>query len=101
MSLKITCFSTDPYAGSDKRELARFENGNTALDQTNAQIKAMDWLEDLLNAVKHVSLLSKLNEIQAECNLDRDPEPFPNKYTMPLCIVNLVLKEYGLEIEED
>ena len=101
MSLEITCLSADPYAGSDKRVLARFEDGDTALDQTPAQTKAMDWLEDLLDATNNVSLLSKLNKIQAESNFDRDPKPFPDKYTMPLCIVNLVLKEYGLEIEEN
>lgn len=98
--LRVTCFSNDPDIGNE-RILAVFEDGNSCLDQNTAQSKAMDWLEDLLDATKNFSLYSALNEIQAECNLDKNPPPFPDKTTMPLCIVNLVLKEHGLEIEED
>ena len=98
--LRVTCFSNDPDIG-DKRILAVFEDGNSCLDQQTAQAKAMDWLDDLLDATKNFSLYSALNEIQVECNLDKNPPPFPKKTTMPLCIVNLVLKEHGLQIEED
>ena len=98
--LRVTCYTNDPGIG-DKRILAVFEDGNSCLDQQTAQSKAMDWLDDLLDATKDFSLYSALNKIQAECNLDKNPPPFPNKTTMPLCIVNLVLKEHGLEIEED
>ena len=63
--------------------------------------KALGWLDDMLDAVKGFSLFTALNDIQAECNLNREPKPFPNKYAMPLCILNLVLKEHGLELEED
>ena len=97
--IRITCYNNDPDCG-DVRTLAKFENGNTALDQEPALSKAISWLDDMLEAVTSFSLVSALNAIQAECNLDKDPEPFPNKYAMPLCIVNLVLKEYGLELEK-
>ena len=97
--LRVSCYSHDPAIGYT-RILAVFEDGNTALDQESAQSKAMYWLDDLLVATKKFSLFSALNNIQAECNLDKNPPPFPDKTTMPLCIVNLVLKEHGLEIEE-
>ena len=98
--LSVTCFSNDPSIG-DKRRLAVFEDGNSCLDQQPAQSKAMDWLDDLLDATKGFSLYSALKKIQTECNLDKNPPPFPYLITMPLCIVNLVLKEHGLQIEED
>ena len=55
----------------------------------------------MLVAVKGFSLFSELNRIQEECNVGRDPQPFPYKMEMPLCILNLVLKEHGLELKED
>ena len=88
--LRVTCYTNDPDIGTT-RTLATFVDGNSCLDQQTAQSKAMDWLEDLLDATKNFSLYSALNEIQAECNLDKNPPPFPDKTTMPLCIVNLVL----------
>lgn len=97
--LCITCWTHNPDIGNN-RTLAVFEDGHDCLDQQPALSKALDWLDDLLDATKNFSLMFALNEIQAECNLDKDPPPFPNKHTMPLCIVNLVLKEHGLEIEE-
>lgn len=98
--IKITCYTNDPDEG-DCRTLARFEDGTTVFDQQTAKAKALYWLDDMLDAVKGFSLFSALNDIQAECNLDKDPEPFPSKTEMPLCILNLVLKEHGLELEED
>lgn len=98
--IRITCYSNDPDIG-DCRTLAKFEDGNTVLDQEKAEYKALCWLDDMLVAVKGFSLFKALSDIQAECNLDRDPEPFPSKTEMPLCILNLVLKEHGLELEED
>ena len=99
--LSVTCWTTDPDIG-DKRTLATFVDGNDVLDREPAQSKAMYWLDDLLEATKNFSLFDALETIQAECNLDKNPPPFPaDLTTMPLCIVNLVLKEHGLEIEED
>lgn len=98
--IRITCDSNDSFEG-DRRTLAKFEDGISALDQQTALSKALGWLDDMLDAVKGFSLFTALNDIQAECNLNREPKPFPNKYAMPLCILNLVLKEHGLELEED
>lgn len=61
------------------------------------------WLDLLLDAVKKVSLMTKLNDIQRDCNEGRsqsDPIVFPNKFTMPISIINLVIKEFGLKIVE-
>lgn len=74
------------------------------LTTASTQKEVMEWIEDLLNSVKNTSLLMALNEIQAECNLhswgmpDKD-KVFPDKFQMPLCIINLVLKEHGLKVE--
>lgn len=95
MTLRIT--SVDPRL--EHRVLAMFME-ETADGEETAESKALNWLDDLLVTVKGFSLLSELNAIQAECNLDRNPPPFPSKYSMPLCIVNLVLKEHGLELKE-
>lgn len=98
--IRITCLSNDPV-DCGRRTLVRFEDGHTALDQETALSKALGWLDDMLYAVKGFSIFMALNKIQDECNLDKDPPPFPDKTEMPLCILNLVLKEHGLEIEED
>jgi hypothetical protein len=55
----------------------------------------------MLDAVKGFSLFTELNRIQAECNLDKGPKPFPNKTEIPLCILNLMLREHRLKLEED
>lgn len=98
--LSVTCWSNDPDIGTT-RTLATFVDGNNVLDMEPAQSKAMYWLDDLLEATKNFGLFDALKTIQAESNLDKNPPPFPDLTTMPLCIVNLVLKEHGLEIEED
>lgn len=98
--IRITCYTNDPVGG-DRRTLAKFEDGDTAFDRETALSKALGWLDDMLDAVKGFSLFTALNDIQAECNLDKEHPPFPNKYAMPLCILNLVLKEHGLTLEED
>lgn len=98
--IRITCFSNDTLE-SGRRTLAKFEDGNTVFDQQKAKSKALYWLDDMLDAVKGFSLFAALNDIQAECNLDKEHPLFPNKTEMPLCILNLVLKEHGLELEED
>lgn len=79
--------------------LARFEDD--ASGRKTALSDALDWLDNMLDAVKGFSFFSALNQIQAECNLDRDPRPFPSKTDIPLCILNLVLKEHGLELKKD
>ena len=93
--IKVTCYTNDLDEG-DRRTLATFEDGDTR----KAKAEALRWLDDLLDAVEGFSLFTALNKIQAECNLDKDPKPFPSKTEMPLCLLNLVLKEHGLELAE-
>lgn len=97
--IEITCCTCHPDEG-DYRTLATFEDGDAAFGGQTAKSKALRWLDDMLYAVKGFSLFATLNRIQAECNLDKDPRPFPAKTEMPLCILNLVLKEHGLELKE-
>lgn len=63
----------------------------------------MRWLDTLLSQTSHFSFLSKLNDIQRECNIRKAVadkyDVFPNKFTMPLVIVNLVLAPFGIEIK--
>ena len=70
------------------------------LIELGTQGEAMAWADMVLLATAGESLIGELNDIQAECNLDKDPKPFPDKTGMPLCIVNHVLKDHGLELEE-
>ena len=98
--MRITCWSNDPDIG-DNRTLATFVDGNDVLDMEPAKSKALYWLEDLLDATNNFSLFNTLREIQVESNFNKNPPPFPDAISMPLCIVNLVLKEYGLTLEED
>lgn len=96
--IRITCDSNYPLEG-DRRTLAKFEDGHTVFDQETALSKALSWLDDMLDAVKNFSFFAALTDIQVECNLDKEHPPFPDKRAMPLCILNLVLKEHGLELE--
>lgn len=98
--IRVTCRSHNLAVG-DRRTLAKFADERTALNQDTALSKALYWLDDMLDAMKGFSLFAALNDIQAECNLDEEHPPFPNKTEMPLCILNLVLKEHGLKLEED
>lgn len=76
--------------------------GETVFYKSGTQEQVTRWLDSLLYAVKGFRLLSALNDIQTECNPGKagsdGAEVFPNKFSMPLIIVNLVLKEHGLKI---
>ena len=79
---------------------------NRVLTLETTQKDAMLWIDDLLSSVKNISFLGILNSIQTECNLRHwgekqkdEYEIFPDKFKMPLCIINLVLKEHGLKVE--
>lgn len=69
----------------------------TFVDEANA----IDWLDNVIVATTGESLMSRLNKIQLECRNENGETLFPDKSKMPLCIVNLVLKEFNLEIKED
>ena len=61
----------------------------------------LDFIDQMLEAITHFSLLSKLNDIQSYCGGQDEGSVFYNKATIPLIIINLVLKEYGIEIVEN
>lgn len=69
----------------------------TVLNEANA----IGWLDNVIVATTGESLMSRLNEVQLGCRNGDGETLFPDKDKMPLCIVNLVLKEFNLEIEED
>ena len=70
-------------------------------DRGTAREDAIRWIEDTLVATTGQSLMLKLNDIQLGCRSENGETLFPDKFTMPLCIVNLVLKEFNLEIKEE
>lgn len=65
------------------------------------EANTIGWLDNVIAATTGKSLMSRLNEIQLGCRNENGETLFPDKDKMPLCIVNLVLKEFNLEIEED
>lgn len=62
---------------------------------------AIGWADNVIYAITGESLMSRLNDIQLGCRSENGETLFPDKFTMPLCIVNLVLKEFNLEIKEE
>ena len=72
---------------------------------------AIEWVDKVLSAVKNFSLFNALNEIQGVCKVQLGPadkkgnvemlECFPDKYEMPLLLINLVLKEHGIKIDDN
>lgn len=93
---KITCYSHVPYEPlGGTRTLASFEDGISALDQQPAVSKALDWLDDLLEATNNFSLHGELEKIREACDV------FRSNADVPLRIVNLILAKYGLTLEDD
>lgn len=79
------------------------------LNSFSTKREAIDWLSEVLSAIKNFSLLGALNEIQGVCRVvgpaDKNGnaqmiECFPSKYDMPLLLINLVLKEHGIRIDK-
>ncbi len=60
----------------------------------------MRWIEELLLRVANSSLMGELNTIQACCSncAEGGVAAFPDKFAIPLVIVNLVLKKFNLSI---
>ena len=82
---------------------------HTELNSFPTKRGAIEWVDKVLSTVKHFSLLGALNEIQGVCNVlgpaDRNGDAqmivcFPDKYEMPLLLINLVLKEHGIRIDK-
>lgn len=103
---KITCYSHALYEPTGcTRTLASFEDGTSALDQQPAVSKALDWLDDLLEATNDFSLHGELKKIREACNKAAvrtgDEYVFRSNADVPLRIVNLILAKYGLTLEDD
>ena len=103
---KVTCYSHDSYEPlGGTRTLASFEDGTHVLDQQPAVSKALDWLDDLLEATNNFSLHDELRRIREACDKAAgktgDDRVFRSNADVPPCIVNLVLYKYGLELEDD
>lgn len=65
------------------------------------QERVTRWLQDVLHAVRGIHLMSKLNDLQTACMscAEGGGEAFPNKFTIPLYVLNLVLQPYNLKVE--
>ena len=72
----------------------------TFTDRDTMQEDAIRWVDDVLHATTGFCLLSRLNDIQTACRKN-DKTVFPDKFAMPLCVVNLAIKEFNLEITEE
>ncbi len=81
---------------------------HTELNNFPTKRSAIEWVDKVLSELKNFNLLETLNEIQSVCKVigpaDKHGdaqmiECFPNKYEMPLLLINLVLKEHGIRID--
>lgn len=95
--VSITCWSNDENCY--ERELATFKDGNSVLDMEPAISKAIRWLDDLLSAVRDFDLIDELEKLRRKINQGKNPEPFPSYVTMPIEIIELILKEFNLMID--
>lgn len=95
--VSIRCWSNDHNATD--RELATFKDGDSVLDMEPAMYKALSWLDDMLSAVRDFDLIDELEELRHKLNQDKSPKPFPTYLSLPVEIVELMLKEFNLRID--
>ena len=59
------------------------------------------WLDELLMRTNGFSLLGELNDIQCECRCaaENGGQSFPDKFAIPLKILNYAIRPYGLRVE--
>lgn len=95
--ISIKCRSNDFDAAC--RELATFKDGNGVLDREPAMSKALRWLDDMLSAVRDFDLIDELEKLRRKLNQGKSPEPFPTYLSLPIEIVELMLKEFNLMID--
>jgi hypothetical protein len=79
----------------------QFYDGDTVLFECESKRGIICWLENLLRAVERFSLLSELNDIQSDCHGDDGKTVFPDKFEMPIKIINLVIQKFRLRVEEE
>lgn len=98
--LRITGYSND--MDCSEFTFATFEDRKGPFnDRESALSQAVTWLDNLLDGTSGFCLLSRMNKLRCECNLGKDPPPFPDSFSVPMALVNLLIKEFGLQIEED
>lgn len=70
------------YAASDERDV-------------------IEWLDELLMRTNGFSLLGELNDVQCECRCaaENGGQSFPDKFAIPLKILNYAIRPYGLRVE--
>lgn len=95
--VSIKCWSND--FSTDSRELATFKDGDSVFDMEPAISKALSWLDDMLSAVRGFDLIDELNKLRHKLNQGNSPEPFPTYVSLPVEIVELMLKEFNLMID--
>ena len=95
--ISIKCWSND--FDVDCRELATFKDGDCVFDKEPAMSKALRWLDDMLSAVRGFDLIAELEKLQHKLNQGKGPEPFPTSLSLPVEIVELMLKEFNLMID--
>ena len=95
--VSINCWSNNP--DTYDRELASFKDGDSVLDQEPAMSKALSWLDDMLSAVRDFDLIDELEKLRHKLNQGKSPEPFPTCVSLPVEIVDLMLKEFHLMID--
>ena len=95
--VSIKCWSND--FDTYDHELASFKDGDSVLDMRSAMSKALSWLDDLLSAVRDFDLIDELEKLRYKLNEGKNPEPFPTYVSLPVEIVELMLKEFNLTID--
>ena len=73
-------------------------NDPVCLVRFRTQEEAIRWIDEVVYAVRRDSLLEELNRVQGAVN-EQGERLFPNKFTMDLIVVNLVLRKWNLEIK--
>lgn len=73
--------------GGDTKQIMNF----------NDLTSALNWCEDVVRAVSGKSIWSELNTIQTSIDTKVNPS-FVYKDRMPLVIINLVLRQFNLEL---
>jgi len=76
----------------------QYYDGDATLFESDSQKEIVNWLENVLMATNHFSLMSELNSVQANCHDKSGKTVFPNKYEIPIKIINLVIQKFRLTI---
>ena len=80
-------------------------NSHSELNCFTTKRDAIEWVDDVLLDVKNFNLIGALNDIQAACNIHATLDVqtvncFPDKFDMPLLLINLILKDHGIRIDK-